>query len=206
MFSTDCPDSERLLAYSLGKLPDEVSEEIAAHLDSCSKCEVTISGFDDASDTMIDRLRRPPAESKLVQEPEYQEAAALIKGMVPKAPPDTPASADESSAETMFVGELGEYRLIEKLGEGGMGAVYKALQTKLEKSVALKVLPQSRMEDERAVARFEREMKAVGRLTHPNIVLAHDAREIEGTSVLVMEYVEGLDLAEVVRDVGRVVH
>ena len=81
-------------------------------------------------------------------------------------------------------------------------AVYKAQQTRLKKIVALKVLPKERTTDPRAVARFEREMEAVGQLAHPNIVQAYDAREIEGTNVLVMEYVDGKDLAQVVECVG----
>ena len=100
------------------------------------------------------------------------------------------------------LGRLGEYELLAKLGEGGMGAVYKARQTRLDKIVALKVLPKDRTGDPHAVARFEREMKAIGGLSHPNIVQAYDARDIEGTTVLVMEYVEGLDLAQVVQRHG----
>ncbi len=83
-----------------------------------------------------------------------------------------------------------------------MGAVYKARQVRLDKIVALKLLPRGRTGDPLAVTRFEREMKAVGRLSHPNIVQAHDARDIEGTTVLVMEYVEGCDLSHLVRRVG----
>jgi len=98
---------------------------------------------------------------------------------------------------------LGEYKLLEKLGQGGMGVVYKALHTELERIVALKVLSVGRVDDDRAVARFKREMKAVGRLDHPHIVRAHDAREIDGTPVLVMEYVDGLDLGELVHRLGR---
>ena len=83
-----------------------------------------------------------------------------------------------------------------------MGTVYKARQIRLGKIVALKVLPKERTSDPRAVARFEREMKAVGQLSHPNIVQAYDARDIEGTTVLVMEYVDGLDLAKLARRAG----
>ena len=97
---------------------------------------------------------------------------------------------------------LGEYQLLEELGRGGMGRVYKALHTKLDRVVAVKVLPRGRVGDQKAIARFEREMKAVGRLAHPNIVQAYDAREIDGTPVLIMEFVDGLDLAEIVRRVG----
>lgn len=98
--------------------------------------------------------------------------------------------------------QFAEYELLEKLGEGGMGAVYKALHTKLKRTVAIKVLPKDRLKDEQAVARFEREMAAVGSLDHPNIVRAYDAREIEGTRFLVMECVEGVDL----NTLGRTCH
>ena len=83
-----------------------------------------------------------------------------------------------------------------------MGAVYKALHTKLERVVALKVLPR-RLGDQQAVSRFEREMRAVGKLQHPHIVAAHDAGEVDGTHYLVMELVEGLDLAALVQKRGR---
>lgn len=100
------------------------------------------------------------------------------------------------------VRELGEYRLMEKLGEGGMGAVYKGMHTKLGREVAVKVLTTARLGSEKAVARFEREMLAVGRLDHPNIVRAYDAREIEGARFLVMELVDGLDLTGALRHAG----
>ena len=77
--------------------------------------------------------------------------------------------------------QLGVYELIEKLGQGGMGAVWKARHTKLDKLVALKILPPHLMTDENAVARFAREMKAVGKLEHPHIVRAMDAGEAAGS-------------------------
>jgi len=107
-----------------------------------------------------------------------------------------------SAADAPVFESLGEYELVEKLGAGGMGTVYKAWHTELERMVALKVLSEDQMQDQRAVARFRREMKAVGRFDHPNIVRAHDAREIDGTYFLVMEYVDGMDLAELVARVG----
>ena len=83
-----------------------------------------------------------------------------------------------------------------------MGTVYKALHTKLDRHVAIKVLPKGRLQDEQAIARFEREMKAIGSMEHPNVVHAHDAREIAGTRFLVMELLDGLDLDQVVRRCG----
>jgi serine/threonine protein kinase len=89
-----------------------------------------------------------------------------------------------------------------------MGAVFKAMHAEMERVVALKVLPPDRMRSARAVARFKREVKAIARLNHPNIVQAYDAREIDAKHVLVMEYVDGLDLSELVRRCGplRVTH
>ena len=109
------------------------------------------------------------------------------------------SGVDEPSATPR---RLGDYELLAKLGEGGMGAVYKARHVRLNKIVALKVLPKDRTSDPQARARFEREMQAVGRGSHPNIVQAHDARDIDGASVLVMEYADGADLSHLVDRVG----
>ncbi len=97
---------------------------------------------------------------------------------------------------------LGDYELLKKLGQGGMGTVYKAQHVRLKRVVALKVLPKNRLGNTEAIARFEREVEAVGRLDHPNIVRAMDAREVEGIRFLVMEHVDGLDLSEVVERCG----
>ncbi len=98
--------------------------------------------------------------------------------------------------------ELGEYRLLEKLGEGGMGAVYRAVHLRLDKVVAVKLLLRADQVDAGVIDRFEREMKAVGRLNHPNLIQAYDAREIDGTRFLVTEYVEGVNLQELLRRGG----
>ncbi len=98
--------------------------------------------------------------------------------------------------------ELGYYRLLKKLGEGGMGSVWQALHTKLDKQVAVKVLPATWSRDPALLTRFEREMKAVGKLEHPNIVRAMDAGEFQGTHYLVMEFNEGLDLSAYIKQRG----
>jgi serine/threonine protein kinase len=89
--------------------------------------------------------------------------------------------------------QLGEYELLDKLGEGGMGTVFKARHTELDRLVAIKILRPGQLDREEAAARFRREIKAAGRLDHPHIVRAHDARRIGDTQFLVMEYVDGLD-------------
>jgi serine/threonine protein kinase len=90
--------------------------------------------------------------------------------------------------------QMGEYRLMEKLGEGGMGTVYRALHTELDRVVAIKVLRPGRIDPQEASARFTREIKLAGQLDHPNIVRAHDARRIGDVQILVMEYIDGVDL------------
>lgn len=98
--------------------------------------------------------------------------------------------------------KIGPYQLLSKLGQGGMGAVYKARHTRLDKTVAVKLLPRHRTADPVLLARFEREMRAVGNLDHPQIIRAHDADEEGGTHYLVMEYLEGNDLSQRVKGEG----
>jgi serine/threonine protein kinase/tetratricopeptide (TPR) repeat protein len=90
------------------------------------------------------------------------------------------------------------YELTAKLGEGGMGAVYEAEDSKLGRPVALKVLPPELAEDPERLARFQREARAVAALNHPNIVVLHSVEESDGTHFLTMERVEGRPLSEVI--------
>jgi tRNA A-37 threonylcarbamoyl transferase component Bud32 len=116
----------------------------------------------------------------------------------PAAQAESPPAAEPSSV----LPDMGEYELLEKLGEGGMGAVYKARQRKLKRIVALKLLPKERLANATARARFEREMEAVGAVDHPNIVRAMHAGEHQGAPYLAVEYVDGLDLSRIVATVG----
>ncbi len=192
----DCPSCEELFDYAVGRLSDDASEVLASHLDSCSTCQMMLATLDDADDSLVARLRSPVPDDPLLAEPECSVALARAKAVAGR-------SAERRTGPFPVPGQLGEYQLLEELGHGGMGTVYKALHTKLDRVVALKVLAKGRVEDDRAIARFEREMKAIGRLDHPQIVRAHDAREIDGRPVLIMEYVEGLDLARLVERAGR---
>ncbi len=97
---------------------------------------------------------------------------------------------------------IGSYVILDKLGVGGMGVVFKARHRRLGHVVALKILPPSFARDRTALARFKREVEAAGKLNHPNIVAALDADEDRGVHFLVMEYVEGRDLDRVVRGRG----
>jgi eukaryotic-like serine/threonine-protein kinase len=97
---------------------------------------------------------------------------------------------------------LGSYVVLERLGEGGMGQVFKARNWKMGQIVALKVIRKERLANEVAVLRFEREIRAASQLDHPNIVRALDADRAGESHFLVMEYIEGIDLARIVRERG----
>ena len=93
--------------------------------------------------------------------------------------------------------KLNQYEILEKLGSGGMGDVYRAHDGKLERDVALKVLSKSTAQDATQRRRFEREAKAVAALKHPNIVTIYSVEETQGQQFLTMELVDGQPLSEV---------
>jgi serine/threonine protein kinase len=97
---------------------------------------------------------------------------------------------------------FGDYLVLNELGRGGMGTVLLAKHRRMDREVAIKVLPVTAMESESAVARFYQEVKVAAQLKHPNIVHAYDAGEHHGFHYLVMEYVQGHDLAHVVHEIG----
>ncbi|HEY2894828.1 MAG TPA: protein kinase, partial [Pirellulales bacterium] len=102
------------------------------------------------------------------------------------------------NAKSLF---LANYVLLEKIGQGGMGVVYKAEHRRMKRAVAIKMLPPERTKDS-AAARFAREVEAAAKLRHPNIVAADDADEANGVHFLVMEFVEGSNLSALVKKHG----
>ena len=97
---------------------------------------------------------------------------------------------------------FGNYIIEAELGRGGMGVVLKARHKRMQRHVAIKVLPAKMTKDAAAIARFQREVVAAAQLTHTNIVGAHDADEIDGQHILVMEFVDGRDLSSIVKSSG----
>jgi serine/threonine protein kinase len=124
----------------------------------------------------------PPEESDRTPDP------PLPKGAPAELPPNPPV--------------IEGYQILEELGRGGMGQVFKARHVRLDRLVALKIVRQDRLGHPDAVRRFQREAKAAARLAHPNIVTLFDADQFENLHFLVMEFVEGINLGRLVRDKG----
>ncbi|MHC4661927.1 MAG: serine/threonine protein kinase [Planctomycetota bacterium] len=106
------------------------------------------------------------------------------------------------AATKLTINRIPRYDIQEKVGAGGMGTVYRAVQRSLKKTVAIKVLPPQLADNEQFVERFLREAKALAKLNHPNVVQVIDAGENDGIYFFVMEYVEGPTCASIVRSQG----
>ena len=148
-----------------------------------------------AEEELNQLLARLRADQKL--ESAEQLARLLVKQKMLTAYQAQQAYAGK--AKTLL---MGNYLILDKLGQGGMGMVLKAEHRRMKRIVALKVLSPAVQKDADAARRFQREVQAAAKLDHPNIVTAFDADDANGTHFLVMQYVEGTDLAALVKEKG----
>jgi eukaryotic-like serine/threonine-protein kinase len=164
------------------------------------------------ADNLLDQLR----EAQLLTD---ADANALLLAVGPSASASdvtdllihrgflTQFQADQVNKGLAHELRLDRYRLLDEIGQGGMGGVFKALDTRLKRVVALKMIRADLVQNDVQkkndyIRRFQREAQAAGQLSHPNVVAIYDSGEANGSHFLVMEYVEGIDLAKMVQQQG----
>ena len=189
------PTDRTLSAYGLGQLDDAAAGLVHTHLEGCPDCRRRVAEV--TSDSFLGRLRDArgrtdslrPSVSATEGLPLLDAGAAVA--MPPPADTLPPGLADHP-----------DYQIIRELGRGGMGVVYLAQNTLMGRMEVLKVVGGHLVSRPAVLERFLREIRSAARLQHPNIVAAYSALRLGESLVFAMEYVEGLDLARLVKAEG----
>lgn len=179
-FADSCPEPETLRQLLLGRLSGPEADEIVKHVDVCDHCADLIAHFD-STDGLLTILS---GNSDVARQTSETIAADVTADLL-----DTPSVDGE-------LGRLGPYRILRELGRGGMGVVYVAEDTRLRRQVALKVMHARAAASSQYQVRFEREVDALARLSHPNIVQVFEAGRHRAIPYLAMEYVPAGTLAQ----------
>lgn len=174
------PKHEQLIAFMAGQLADSERASLEEHIESCESCCSALRAIPD--DAFVARIRAAGAGADFDAGP----------GLLPRRDQPLPKELREHP----------RYKIGRFLGAGGMGSVYQAEHRIMDRVVALKIIHRELIRNARVVDRFRQEAKAAARLTHPNIVTAYDAEQAGDVHFLVMEYVDGISLAQFVAKKG----
>jgi predicted Ser/Thr protein kinase len=205
------PDGMALFRELADRSPSEREEHYARHqIPAALRAEVeSLLRFDsDTLDTLHDRVA---AAAKVVLgnlgDPEARRQTTTPTGDA-TSPHKNPIGSSEIGEGRFPAGTLfgGRYRIVSLLGRGGMGEVYRASDLKLRQPVALKFLPEATARDPRLLARFHDEVRLARQISHPNVCRVYDIGEVDGAAYISMEYIDGEDLASLLRRIGHLPH
>jgi serine/threonine protein kinase len=186
------PSAEMLQAFGLGKLNDAKAQVVLGHLESCPDCQKVVSSI--SGDSFLDRLQGAHAHNSQV--PSAKSLPARAKSVpavsTPPAIPNLPPELANNQ----------QYQVMRELGKGGMGVVYLAKNVLMDRLEVLKVVNKALLDKPGAAERFLREIRAAAKLSHDYVVKAYNALALGDSLVFAMEYVEGEDLAQVVKRQG----
>ena len=176
------PRREQLVAFMGGQLNETEREALASHIEECDACCQLLRELPE--DALVARLRMGNTPTNA-----GDEVAA-------------PPRRDQALPTELI--DHPRYKIGRFLGSGGMGAVYQAEHRLMDRVVALKIIHRDLIQHPRVIERFRLEVKAAARLSHPNIVTAYDAEQAGDAHFLVMEFVDGISLAQLVGKKGAV--
>ncbi len=214
-----CPGPEQLRQLALGELPETAATACAEHVDRCPACLEALRRLK-LDDPLLEALT-PPGSTDSLEENAVQRLIDNLSSRPLGMPDDSlQLAGTHDRTETDLISRPQEpprtspdflaaildrhprYRILSPLGTGGMGIVYKAEHKLMGRPVALKVIKHLSAQQPVLVKRFLQEVKALARVTHPNIVTSYDADQAGDLHFLVMEYVEGISLKELVETNG----
>ncbi|MEZ6088560.1 MAG: serine/threonine-protein kinase [Pirellulaceae bacterium] len=194
--SASCPDRETLQVWL--ETDDAV---VSGHVDTCRHCQTTVQLLLETYDDAVSSFREI-AVLAAAADLSQKTAMETIKARVLQTTCG-PRSRSIDSEDDWLGKTLGSYRIEALVGQGGMGRVYRARHLHLQKQVALKILHASGASRQTALQRFVREWVASASVSHRHVVQALDAGETNGNAFLVLELLQGIDLASLVKRIGR---
>ena len=183
------PSPIQLAEFAAGKMADAQAEAVARHLDVCSACSNIVHAL--PPDSLTGRLQGAKRVYRPAPTLSWDGSAPSGLG-APLPPEDTGLPLDVPTQ----LAEHPKFRILRQLGRGGMGVVYLAEHPIMERKVAIKVVNKAFLKNAEALQRFHAEVRSAAKLGHPNIVQAFDAEQAGDLHFLVMEFVEGKNLAE----------